>query len=103
MTQDSKKRMYLSDLATNIYMEFFEISGFDLRIKHIAEKPGSYEILLAYMTNPKNKEREYFYYLDVTEFNDIIKYCEIYDISAYLKTIAKVIGERLKKEAGIYD
>lgn len=63
MVESAKKRMCLAELVYEIYNCFEEVRGFDLRVEHIAEKMGSYEILIKYTTNPKQREKEYFDYL----------------------------------------
>ncbi len=103
MTQDSKKRMYFSGIATRVYSEFSKIPGFDLRIKYIAEKVNTYVMLITYKTNPDRKDREYCYYFDTTEFNDVIQFCDEYDVDLYCGIISKIIAGILKKEARIKD
>ena len=103
MIQDSKKRMCLAELVYEIYSCFEDVKGFDLRIKHIAEKMESYEILIEYRTNPKKNERQYFDYFNMKDYNGIMRLGNKYDISTYNGIIARLIAERLKKEAGLYD
>ena len=102
MVESAKKRMWLTELVYEIYNCFEEVSGFDLRIEHIDEKMGSYKILIKYRTNPKQREQEYIDYLDIRDYNGVIRLGNKY-ISTYNGIIARLIAERLKKEAGFYD
>ena len=101
MVESAKKRMWLTELVYEIYNCFEEVSGFDLRIEHIDEKMGSYKILIKYRTNPKQREQEYIDYLDIRDYNGVIRLGNKYDIGTYNSIIARLIVERLKKEAGI--
>lgn len=103
MVESAKKRMCLAELVYEIYNCFEEVRGFDLRVEHIAENMGSYEILIKYTTNPKQKEKEYFDYFDIRDYNGVIRLGNKYDMGIYNGIIARLIAERLKKEAGFYD
>ena len=103
MVESAKKRMCLAELVYEIYNCFEEVRGFDIRVEHIAEKMGSYEILIKYKEAPERKEKEYYDYFSIREYNEIIRLGNRYDISMYNGIIARLIAERLKKEAGIYD
>lgn len=103
MVESAKKRMCLAELVYEIYNCFEEVSGLNLRVEHIAERTGSYEILIKYTTDPKQKEKEYFDYFDIRDYNGLIRLGNKYDIGMYNGIIARLIAERLKKEAGIYD
>lgn len=102
MVESAKKRMCLTELVYEIYSCFEEVRGFDLRVEHIVEKMGSYEILIKYTTNPKQREKEYFDYFDIRDYNGVIRLGNKYDIGTYNGIIARLIAERLKKEAGFY-
>lgn len=101
MVKSAKKRMCLAELVYKVYNCFEDERGFDLRVDHIAEKAGSYEILIKYRTNPKQKEKEYFDYFNIMDYNRIIRLDNRYDISTYNGIIAKLIAERLKREIRI--
>lgn len=103
MVQNAKKRMCLAELVYEIYSCFEEERGFDLRIEYIEEKMDCYEILIIYTTNPKHKEKEYYDYFNIRDYNGIMRLGNKYDIGTYNGIIARLIAERLKKEAGIYD
>ena len=103
MVESAKKRMCLTELVYEIYNCFEEVSGFDLRIERIDEKMGSYKILIKYKTNPNQREKEYFDYFDIRDYNEVIRLGNKYDIGTYNGIIARLIAERLKKEARIYD
>lgn len=103
MVENAKKRMYFAELAYKIYSCFEEVIGFDLRVEHIDEKMGSYKILIKYRTNPKQAEKDYYDYFDIRDYNGIIRLGNRYDISTYNGILARLIAERLKKEAGLYD
>ncbi len=101
MVESAKKRMCLAELVYEVYNCFEDERGFDLRVDHIAEKADSYEILIRYRTNPKQKEKEYFDYFNIRDYNEIIRLGNRYDISTYNGIIAKLIAERLKREIRI--
>lgn len=104
MTENAKKRMCLAELVYEIYSCFEEEWGFDLKIVYIEEKKDSYKILIKYRTNPNQKvEKEYYDYFNIRDYNGIMKLGNKYDIGTYNGIIARLIAERLKKEAGIYD
>lgn len=103
MVESAKKRMCLAELTYEIYNCFEEVRGFDLKVAHIYEKIGNYEILIKYKEAPDRKEKEYYDYFSIREYNEIIRLGNRYDISMYNGIIARLIAERLKKEAGFYD
>lgn len=103
MVENAKKRMYLAELVYEIYSCFEKEKGFDLTVVHIGEKMGSYEILIKYTTNPKQREKDYFDYFDIRDYNGIIRLNNKYEMIKYNGIIARLIAERLKKESGIYD
>ena len=103
MVESAKKRMCLAELVYEIYSNFEEEWGFDLKVKYIEEKMGNYKILIVYREAPGRKEKEYYDYFDIRDYNEVMKLGNKYDIGTYNGIIAKLIAERLKKEAGIYD
>jgi hypothetical protein len=101
MVESAKKRMCLTGLVYEIYSYFEEEWGFDLKIVYIEEKKDSYEILIKYRTNPNQKvEKEYYDYFN-KDYNDVMRIENKYDIRIYNGIIAKLIAERLKKEARV--
>jgi hypothetical protein len=97
MVENAKKRMCLAELVYEIYNCFEEVSGFDLIVEHIDEKMSSYVILIKYRTNPKQREKDYYDYFDIRDYNGVIRLGNRYDINTYNGIIARLIAERLKK------
>lgn len=103
MVESAKERMCLTELVYKIYNCFEEVREFNLRVENIVAKMDSYKISIKYTTNPRQKEKEYFDYFDIRDYNEIIRLGNRYDISTYNGILARLIAERLKKKAGIYD
>ena len=104
MVEVAKKRMFLTELAYEIYSCFEEEWAFNIKIECITEKKDIYEILIKYKVNPnQKKEKEYYDYINAKDYNGIIRLENRYNIGIYNGVIAKLISERLKKEAKLYD